>query len=160
MVVIFSIISTIQKINAQSGDLNSFIKNFYSIDSKAKPEINAEVDYLNIFFLDGNCSFCIAEMYETEKIFKRLKNDKIFSLFIVETIDTMYFNFFKDKFQIQSLVLWDKDNYMKGTFIDLGSRDFFLLNSRNEVLIRGDILNNIDLKKRYFKIVNGGKNEQ
>lgn len=146
-------INTFAQENNYFEDISKFLRNFYSID--AKNDLNKSsngINYLSVHFLNGDCSHCIGKMSRTEQFYDSVANDKVLSIFIVETSDTMYFNFFKERFNIHSPVLWDKDYFINQTIENLTNTEYILFNNKGEMLIRGDFINDEKIKiKKLFK---------
>jgi hypothetical protein len=111
LIVVFSFptlaINTFAQENNYFDDISKFLRNFYSID--AKNDLNKSsngINYLSVHFLNGDCSHCIGKISRTEQFYDSITNDEVLSIFIVETSDTMYFNFFKDRFVLISILLF------------------------------------------------------
>lgn len=157
LIVVFSFptlaINTFAQENNYFDDISKFLRNFYSID--AKNDLNKSsngINYLSVHFLNGDCSHCIGKISRTEQFYDSITNDEVLSIFIVETSDTMYFNFFKDRFNIHSPVLWDKDYFINRTIENLTNTEYFLFNNKGEMLIRGDFINDEKMKNKYLKL--------
>lgn len=132
--------------------LTSYYLPIYKSDSCEVEEL-MDFNLLNVFVFNGDCSLCLGEMSDVDKFFTRHKKVGLKTLFIVETADTIQFNFYRDKFDIQATVLLDYDYRMRGNGNLLGNSQIFLINNRGEILLKGDILNNKKINRKYLQII-------
>jgi hypothetical protein len=137
-----------------SGEIDSLLfhyKPLYKSDSIKFTQSGLAMHY-NIFYFDGNCALCIGKLKTIENILSSITNRNIRSLFIVDTSDTISFNFHRDKINLSTPVLWDKQRRFGSKPINF-TNDIFLLVDRNgRVLLKGDIVNDKKLKSRYLEM--------
>jgi hypothetical protein len=133
--------------------LKSYYLPIYKSDSCAVEEL-MNFNLLNVFVFNGDCSLCLGEMRDVDKFFTLHEKVGLKTLFIVETADTIQFNFYRDKFDIQSTVLLDYEYRMKENMHVLGNSQIFLINKRGEILLQGDVINNKKINKKYLQIIN------
>lgn len=53
--------------------------------------------YMNVYYFNGECSICLNKMLEAETFFQEHENEYLKTFFIVETSDTIMFNYYRDK---------------------------------------------------------------
>jgi hypothetical protein len=138
-----------------SGELDSLLyyyKPLYKADSvkiiKSEP-----ATHYNIFYFDGNCALCIGKLKAVENIFTSIDKTYIGSLFIVNTSDTISFNFHRDKMNLSTPVLWDKQRRFGSKPLNFNNDIFLLVDRNGRVLLQGDIVNDKKLKSRYLEMV-------
>ena len=114
--------------------LKSYYLPIYKSDSCAVEEL-MDFNLLNVFVFNGDCSLCLREMHDVDNFFTSHKKDGLKTLFIVETKDTIQFNFYRDKFDIQSTILLDYEYRMRENEHILGNSQTFLINKNGEILL-------------------------
>ena len=91
-------------------------------------------------------------MIEVEHFFDEYKRGDIKTLFIVETSDTMMFNFHRDKLGITAPVVWDYKHLISEKEISFENNEMFLLDKLGSVILKGDFI--YDKKQEYIEVLN------
>lgn len=73
--------------------LTSYYLPIYKSDSCEVEEL-VDFNLLNVFVFNGDCSLCLGEMRDVDKFFTLHEKVGLKTLFIVETADTIQFNFY------------------------------------------------------------------
>ncbi|KJF45677.1 hypothetical protein [Draconibacterium sediminis] len=128
--------------------LNSFYTPLYPSDSLDISRL-LNYQYINVFYFNGECSLCLNKMQEADLFYQEHKNDYLKTFFIVETSDTITFNFYRDKFNIDTQILWDQ-NY---NLIDQAINTCFLIDKSGNIVIEGDFINDDKEQKEYINII-------
>lgn len=105
--------------------------------------------YINVYYFNGECSLCLSKMQEAETFFHEHKSDYLKTIFIVETNDTITFNFYRDKLNIATQILWDKNNRLNNQNINT----CFLIDKSGNIIIQGDFIENENDTKKYLDII-------
>lgn len=137
-----------------SGEIDSLLfyyKSLYKSDSIKLIQSESATHY-NIFYFDGNCALCIGKLREVENIFTSIDKTYIGSLFIVNTSDTISFNFHRDKMNLSTPVLWDKQRRFGSKPLNFNNDIFLLVDRNGRILLKGDIVNDKKLKSRYLEM--------
>jgi hypothetical protein len=132
--------------------INYYYTPLYSTDSMSLTHL-LKFQYVNVYFFNGECSLCLNQM-KIADIYFHGKSKKDFStLFIVETSDTIMFNFHRDKIRILSPILWDVNHRIRNKNITQLNNTVFLINKKGNILFEGDIFTDKILMKRYTKVI-------
>jgi hypothetical protein len=150
-------IGLFNKVKAQTNNLfeqhemdsmNFYFTPLYSTDSV---DITSLLNYkfINIYFLNGECSLCLSKMSEAETFYKAHEYDYLETLFIVETSDTILFNFYRDKFNITTKILWDENYRLNEQTINT----CFLIDNFGNIIIEGDFINDEKKQMEYIELI-------
>ena len=128
--------------------INFYYTPLYSTDSLDIEHLS-DSQYLNVYYFNGGCSICLSEMLEAETFYQEHKNDDIETFFIVETSDTIMFNYYRDKLNIDAKILWDQNYRLNNQTINT----CFLINKSGNIIIEGDFIEDEKIQKKYIDII-------
>lgn len=120
----------------------------YSTDSVDFSHL-LDLSYLNVYHFNGECSICLNKMSEAETFFNEHKSNLVETVFIVETSDTILFNFYRDELNITTKILWDE----KYRLNDKNINTCFLIDKRGKIILEGDFINDKMRQKEYLDLI-------
>ncbi len=109
-----------------------------------------DFQYINVYYFNGECSLCINKMLEAETFFQEQKKDYLKTVFIVETSDTIVFNYYRDKLEITTKTLWDRNYRLNNHNINT----CYLIDKSGNIIIEGDFIEDKNEQKKYIEIIN------
>jgi len=125
--------------------INFYYTPLYPTDSvDIAQSLNSQ--YINIYYFNGDCSICIDKMTKAEAFYEEHKNEYFKTIFIVETGDTILFNYYRDKLNIDTKILWDKNYRLSNQTINT----CFLTNKSGNIIIEGDFIEDGKMQKKYI----------
>lgn len=128
--------------------INFLFTPLYSTDS-VDIENLLDSHYINIYYFNGECSICLVKMSEAENFFQEHANDKLKTIFIVETSDTITFNYYRDELNVMTQILWDQHDRLHNQDINT----CFLIDKSGNIIIEGDFINDEISQNRYKETI-------
>jgi len=113
-----------------------------------------DIKLLNIYFFNGNCSFCLSKLKKIDSFFIDNTQDDLKTIFIVEVSDTIRFNFHRDKYEILSPIVWDKNHIIKKKHITERENICLLVDSIGRIIMSGDFESDKKVRTKYLREIN------
>lgn len=139
----------------EQNELDSLTKFYTPLSFSDSVEIESISDfrYLNVYFFNGECSLCLGKMLDARMVFEENKDTYPETIFIVETSDTILFNFYREKYNITLPILWDKNNRIAKKGVTPASSTVFLINNKGVIQFEGDIISDDKKRLKYEQII-------
>ena len=111
-------------------------------DSLAINEIS-NYDKLIVHYFNGECSICIGGMISLYKFYNKHNVINSELLFIVDTADTIVFNFYRERDVPEALVLHDENLLFEKAFPEVknGNNITYVFDNNGKLIIKGDFAN-------------------
>ncbi len=109
-----------------------------------------------VHYFNGNCSACIAKLFELEKFVDLSGNTQTGLLFIAQTNDTMLLSYHLDRLNFKPGVLFDKGGIFyrwNKNMIDKGVSTF-LVSQEGKIIFKGNPIENQDIELKYNYWIN------
>ena len=133
--------------------MNYFYSPLYSSDSVKVSDIKGFY-FLNVFFFNGECSLCLATMKTVEDFFLINSCESVKTLFVAQTNDTIILNFYRDKYNIKTPIVWDNKHRVRDKKITNEDSRCFLIDKRGNIILSGDFLTDTAIREKYIRWMN------
>lgn len=116
-------------------------------------------EYLMVHYFDGDCPICIAELLELKAFQLSICDPVAGLLFIANTNDTVLLNYYINKLDFKSVVLYDYQDIFYNwneSFINRGITTFLIAYSGN-IIIKGNPVLDSEVYLKYEEIFGESK---
>ncbi len=128
--------------------INSYYIPLFSTDSVDFNNLSKS-HFFNVYYYNGDCSVCFIKMRKAEAFFQENTNSLIETIFIVDTSDTIVFNYHRERLNLPIKILWDQNHRLYNQNINT----CFLIDNSGNIVIEGDFIEDEKIQKKYFDIV-------
>ncbi len=112
-------------------------------------------EYLIVHYFDGDCPICIAELLELKEFQLSICDPIAGLLFIANTNDTILLNYYIDKLNFESVVLFDYQDIFYNwneSLINRGITTFLITHSGN-IIIKGNPILDSRVYSKYEELI-------
>lgn len=129
-------------------NITTYFKPLTQNDSDMVQNLNS-YKFLNVVYGNGDCAFCIKKMKDAQNYYNHIDSEFIKTFFIIDVTDTIMFNFHREQLNITVPILRDISGLMMKKVKDIETNDMILLNSDGLIILKGDFLNDNNLRIKY-----------